>query len=251
VRPVPLAAAAALGLALARVWARITRAPRALALAALAFLVVYGAGVFALPDVEGALLGLGDTLGGWTYLVVGGLAFAETGLLLGLFSPGESALLLGGIVAGQGEVDLLALLVLVALACIAGDSAGFWLGRRFGRGLLERHGARLRMTPERVARVEGLLARHGGPVVFGGRFVGFIRPLAPFVAGTMRMPYARFLRWDAAGCVGWTCVYVLLGHASWQNVDRATETAGLVVAGVTALVALGALVLWRRRVRAR
>ncbi len=247
----PLAVAAALVLLVARAWGRVARATRAAALVVVALLVVYGLGVVALPDVEGALLGLGDTLGPWTYLVVAGLVFAETGLLLGLLTPGETALLLGGIVAGQGGVDLLALLVLVPLACVAGDALGFWLGHRFGRSLLDRHGARLRFTPGRVRRVEELLERHGGPAVFAGRFLGFVRPIAPFAAGAMRMPYRRFLPWDAAGCVLWSTAYVLLGHASWRNVDRATELAGAAVAGATVLAGLVAVALWRRRARAR
>ncbi len=250
-RPLPLAAAAAGALVVARAWGRLARAPRAGALALLAVAAAYGLGAFALPDVEGALLGLGDTLGGWTYLVVAGLVFAETGLLLGLLTPGESALLLGGIVAGQGGVDLAALLVATTLAAGAGDALGFWLGRRYGRRLVERHGARVRITPERVARVEALLARRGGPVVLGGRFVGFVRPLAPFVAGAMAMRYRRFAPWDVAGCAAWTAAYVLLGHASWRSADRAAELAGLSVAAATGVAALVALVLWRRRMRAR
>ena len=87
------------------------------------------------PDLEGALTDLSDTLGAWTYALVGALAFLETGAFVGLVAPGETAVVLGGVVAAEGGVDLPLMLLITWTAAALGDLASFWLGRRLGRAL--------------------------------------------------------------------------------------------------------------------
>ena len=92
------------------------------------------------PDIASLLADLAATLGGWTYLLVAGLAFLETGAFVGLIAPGETAVVLGGVVAAQGEISLVAILLTAWVASLAGDVASFALGRRLGRPFLHRTG---------------------------------------------------------------------------------------------------------------
>lgn len=182
------------------------------------------------------------------YGIVAGLAFAEAALFVGFVLPGETAVVLGGVIASQHRVSLPVLLVLVPVAAIAGDSVGYEVGRQVGprvldSRLLRRHRGRLR-------RAQDLLARRGGAAVFVGRFTAFLRAVTPGLAGAARMPYPRFLLYNAAGGVTWGIGFTLLGYfagASYRTVER---VAGEVSAGLLVLVVLAALVAWhwqRRR----
>src|SRR3712207_5386453 len=121
-----------------------------------------------MPDVEGALTDLSDALGAWTYALVAGLAFLETGAFVGLVAPGETAIVLGGVVAARGDVDLGVMLVLTWVAAAGGDLTSFLLGRRLGRRFLEAHGSRLRITPARLAQVDRFFERHGPRAILLG-----------------------------------------------------------------------------------
>src|ERR687898_534554 len=158
----------------------IALAPAALAAAATLAVI---AGLLPLPDFTAALEDASRTLGAWAYPAVGAFAFLETGAFVGLLVPGETAVVVGGVVAAAGDVELVPLIGLVWLAAAAGDLASFVLGRRLGRPFLERHGPRLRVGPERLRQVERFYARHGGSAVLLGRFVGLVRAVSPFVAG--------------------------------------------------------------------
>lgn len=152
-------------------------------LIAVAGALLYGLGLFELPNLERLLEDLGRSLGTWTYLLVGGLAFLETGAFVGLLAPGETTILVGGVVAGQGEIDIVALIALVWACAVAGDLVSFYLGRRLGREFLETHGAKVSITPDRLEKVEGFFDKHGGKAILLGRFVGLVRAIAPFLAG--------------------------------------------------------------------
>src|SRR5215208_8344073 len=115
-------------------------------LAAVATVAVV-AGLVPLPDFTGALEHASRTLGAWAYPAVAAFAFLETGAFVGLLVPGETALVVGGVLAAAGDVELVPLIGLVWLAAAAGDVASFALGRRLGRPFLERHGPRLRVGP--------------------------------------------------------------------------------------------------------
>ena len=136
-----------------------------------------------MPDIASLLADLAATLGGWTYLLVAGLAFLETGAFVGLIAPGETAVVLGGVVAAQGEISLVAILLTAWVASLAGDVASFALGRRLGRPFLHQHGPRMKLSSARIERVEGFYDRHGGKAILVGRFVGIIRAVSPFIAG--------------------------------------------------------------------
>lgn len=201
-------------------------------------LALYGFGVFDLPNFEELLLDIGEALGNWTYLLVGTLAFLETGAFVGLVAPGETAVIAGGVIAGQGVIEVVPLLLLVWTCCVLGDTASFWLGRKLGRGFMLKHGPRVKITEERLEAVERYFARRGGLTILIGRFIGLVRALAPFVAGASRMPFAKFLPYDIVGCGLWASTFVLLGYFSWRNIDRAAQIAstGTLAVGTTVSV---------------
>jgi membrane protein DedA with SNARE-associated domain len=241
VHVVPLVAAAVAVAVLVLGWRLLPWAARLAGVALAAALGAYGLGLVDLPNVEQALMDIGGTLGAWTYLLVGGLAFLETGAFVGLVAPGETAVIAGGVVAGQGVIDLVPLLLLVWACCVGGDTFSYWLGRRLGRGFLVRHGPRVQITEERLLHVEGFFDRRGGLTILVGRFIGIVRALAPFVAGASRMSFGKFLPYDVVGSGLWAATFVLLGYFSWRNIDRAASIASRGSLALGAVAALGVL----------
>ncbi|HEU4702088.1 MAG TPA: VTT domain-containing protein [Conexibacter sp.] len=246
-RPVWLAAAVLLAAYL--VWRRRRLEPPMLiggGLAALAAFA-YGLGLFELPDLDELLLDVGSTLGPWTYLLVGVLCFLESGAFLGLLIPGETAIVVGGFVAGQGEIDVIVLIALVWATAVAGDLVSFALGRRLGREFLVKHGPRFQITEERIQQVERFYDRHGGKAVFLGRWVGLVRAVSPFLAASSGMPLRRFLPYDvlAAGAMG--TLFCLIGYIFWHSLDTVLEIArkGLLALGTTIVVVVALIVAIR------
>jgi membrane protein DedA with SNARE-associated domain len=183
---------------------------------------------------------------GWLVLLVAGLAvFAEDALFVGFVLPGETIALLAGVAAKLGHVSLTGVLVVVVLAAVVGDSVGYEVGRHAGTRVLQARW--LDRRRERLDRARDLLARRGGSAVFLGRWIAFFRAVMPALAGTARMPYGRFLAFNAAGGLAWGVTVVLVGYAagaSYAQVEKGLgRTAALVVVGVVVL----AVVVWRVR----
>src|SRR5215204_4957990 len=208
----------------------------ATALAAAATLAVI-TGLLPVPDFTGALEDASRTLGAWAYPAVAAFAFLETGAFVGLLVPGETAVVVGGVVAAAGDVELVPLIGLVWLAAAAGDVASFALGRRLGRPFLERHGPRLRVGPERLGQVERFYARHGGSAVLLGRFVGLVRAVAPFVAGASGLELRRFLPFSLAGTLVWASAFTLAGYAFHESFHAAAGALTQVTLGLAVLAA--------------
>jgi membrane protein DedA with SNARE-associated domain len=208
----------------------------ALAAAAVAALVV--AGVVPLPDFDRVLEDASTSLGGWAYPAVAAFALLETGAFVGLIVPGETAVVVGGVVAATGEVHLVPLIGLVWLAATTGDVVSFLLGRRLGRPFLERHGPRLRLGPDRVAQVQRFYDRHGGKAVLLGRFAGLVRAVSPFLAGASGFALRRFLPWSAAGALAWAATFTLIGYAFSESFTQSGETAARVALAAVALAAV-------------
>jgi undecaprenyl-diphosphatase len=254
-KPVWLVAAGALAAFL--VWRRRKLEPTLLVGGAIAVAAmgVYGAGVIQLPNIEETLIRVGETLGAWTYLLVGALAFAETGAFIGLIAPGETAMLLGGLVAGQGQIDVVTLIGIVWVCAVAGDMTSFYLGRRLGRAFLVRHGPKVQITDERLGTVEAFFDRHGGKAILIGRFVGLVRAIAPFLAGSSGMSLRRFAPYDIIGAGLWGSTFVLLGYVFWQSFSTLVTYAkkGALALGTVIVLAVGIvwLVRWVRRTENR
>jgi membrane-associated protein len=199
------------------------------------------ANVIAPPDLEGALTDLSDTLGAWTLLLVGVLAFLETGAFVGLIAPGETAVVLGGVVAAEGGVDLPLMLLITWTAAALGDLASFWLGRRLGRRFLVSHGPRIGITAPRLDRVDGFFDHHGGKAILIGRFIGLVRAVAPFLAGASGMRLRAFLPWSLLGTAAWATTFTLVGYAfhdsfsaAASHLTHAAFALAIVAAGVLA-----------------
>ena len=193
-----------------------------------------------LPDIEGFLIDLSNTLGAWTYLLVAGLAFLETGAFVGLIAPGETAIVLGGVVASSGRVSLPVVIAVAWVFAFLGDLASFWLGRRLGRKFVY---SRSWLPVARVERVEGFYLRHGAKAIFVGRFIGLVRAVSPFLAGASGLSLRAFAPWSLLGCLVWVTAYTLLGYVVGVSV---THIATYAVFGL-AVIAAGALVWHARR----
>jgi membrane protein DedA with SNARE-associated domain len=176
--------------------------------------------------------------GATAYAVVGALVFAEAALMVGFFIPGETAAVVGGVLAGLGRVDLALMCVVVVLCAIAGDSVGFEVGRRFGPWLLVRRPLAGRSA---VQRTMDLLEHYGGPGVFLGRFVAFARAIIPALAGMSGLRYPVFLFFNAAGGLIWGVGYTLLGYVVGVSFGHVLETVGLWSLAVVAIVVAAAL----------
>jgi len=122
-------------------------------------LLVYGSGVVELPDFKKIVEDAGNTLGRWTYLVVGVMAFFETGAFVGLIAPGETFLIFGGVVAGQGTISLVALIAIVWTCAVLGDLASFYAGRKLGRAFLIKHGSKVQITDDAAQALPALRHR--------------------------------------------------------------------------------------------
>jgi membrane protein DedA with SNARE-associated domain/membrane-associated phospholipid phosphatase len=177
-------------------------------------------------DLQKLLSDVSDRLGHWTYLLVGGAAFLETGAGVGLVAPGESVVLLGGAVAGQGAISIYLLIAITWFCCWAGDTVSFFIGRRLGRGFLMRHGSRVGITRERFERVEGYFKRHGGKTILIGRFIGLVRALAPFTAGSSGMRYRAFVPYSILGTGLWATAFCLVGYFASRSLDKAAKLIG-------------------------
>ena len=210
-------------------------------------LLVYGTGVVELPDFKQLVEDAGDKLGRWTYLVVGVMAFFETGAFVGLIAPGETFLIFGGVVAGQGTISLVALIAVVWTCAVLGDLASFFAGRKLGREFLVKHGPRVSITEERLHTVEAFFDRHGGKAIFLGRFVGLVRAVNPFLAGSSGMALKRFLPYDVVGAGAWATMLLTLGYIFWQSFDRVLHYAeqGTLALGITIVVLAAGVWLYR------
>jgi membrane protein DedA with SNARE-associated domain len=188
---------------------------------------------------------------GWpAYLLVGLLAFAEAGLMVGFFIPGETAVVIGGVLAGLGQVNLAVMIVVVVVSAIVGDSVGFEVGKRAGPWLLERRPLKGNAG---VKRTVVMLEHYGGPAVFLGRFVAFARAILPGLAGMSGLRYRVFLFYNALGGLLWGVGYTLLGYIVGVSFEHVLSTVGLWsfagVVLVVAVIVLIRLVMKRRRRR--
>jgi membrane protein DedA with SNARE-associated domain len=189
---------------------------------------------------------------GWpVYAIVGLLVFAEAAIFLGFIFPGETAVLLGGVVASQGHVSLAVLIPVVVVCAIVGDSVGYFVGHRYGERLLDAKLLRKR-RPALDAATE-LLRRRGSWTVFVGRFTAFLRAVVPGLAGLSRMHYRTFLIANAAGALVWGVTYTLIGYAvgsAYKKAEQYASWASWIVLGVVVVVIAVYVVRSRRRRRA-
>lgn len=146
-----------------------------------------------------------------SYLGIFAIVFAESGLLIGFFLPGDSLLITAGILAQQGSLHLGGVMLAVALGAIIGDSTGYFIGRRFGPAVFSRPDSRL-FRPEYVERTQAFFERYGGFSLILARFVPVVRTVAPTLAGVGQMTYSQFLIYNVVGGLLWATSVPLLGY---------------------------------------
>jgi membrane protein DedA with SNARE-associated domain len=155
----------------------------------------------------------------------------------GIPLPGETALIAFGILASQGHYSIEWVIVLAALAAIVGDNLGYWvIGRWGGRTLFERWGPLRRYAEKTLPPTERMMARHGGKVVFFGRFITVLRYTAAWVAGLAKMEWWRFLFWNALGGVCWAVAVGLVAYYSGHAAADAIQRYGIYAAAAIAVV---------------
>lgn len=203
--------------------------------------VLFGVGVIHPPSVEEVVKGVGSSLGDWTYALVAVNAFLETGAFLGFVAPGETIVLFGGVLAGEGTIDLKTLILVTWVSAMLGDLSAYGIGRRYGRDFLLRHGRRVKVGEPQVEFVEGFFGRHGRLTILLGRWVGVVRPLVPFLAGSSRMRFWEFLLIDIIATLAWAAGLCIVASIFWQNFDQLVSLVGraLFILGTVIAISVG------------
>lgn len=188
-----------------------------------------------LLNVQGALV----------FVLVGLFVFAEDAIFVGFVVPGETAAVIGGVIASRGHVSFPLIALTVVVAAIAGDTVGYEIGRHLGPRILN-----LKILDKRRSRLDSaqdFLRRRGGAAVFLGRFVAFFRAVMPALAGISRMRYPKFLAYNAAGGLGWGVAFTLVGFLAGNSYTTIEKSVGRWAAIAVAAVVVAALVVWRVR----
>lgn len=185
-----------------------------------------------------------DLLGRFGYAAV----FAFVGIeSLGVPLPGETMLISAALYAGHTHrLNIVVIIVLAAAGAVIGDNIGFGVGHWGGYRLLLRYGRYIRLHEGRVKLARYLFLRHGGTVVFFGRFVSVLRTYAAFLAGTARMPWVRFLVFNATGGVVWATGYGVGAYLAGDTLRKLSTPVNIAL-GAVALVVIVSLVLILRR----
>lgn len=145
------------------------------------------------------------------YVVLVAIVFAETGLFFGFFLPGDSLLFIAGFVAGLGHLDFWTLNLSLSAAAIAGDTVGYWIGKRAGHAFYDREDSRF-FKKAHLLKTRAFYEKHGGKTIVIARFVPIIRTFAPLVAGIAEMEYKRFISFNVFGGIGWVLTMTTLGY---------------------------------------
>jgi membrane protein DedA with SNARE-associated domain/membrane-associated phospholipid phosphatase len=197
------------------------------------------------------LLDIIDLLGHWSYLIIFLASFLESAAFLGFLVPGETIVVLSGFLAFQGYLKLGDCILIIALGAVLGDNTGYILGKSVGRDYFEKHNRLLFLKEKHIRKTDVYFRRHGGKTVFFGRFIGFLRAMGPFAAGMSKMPYGRFLMFNAAGGIIWALAFTLLGYffgQSWQLIEKWTGRAGLFLFFIFLVIA-GLSFLYKKTVK--
>jgi membrane protein DedA with SNARE-associated domain len=188
---------------------------------------------------------IGSLIESYGYLAVFVLVGAES---LGVPLPGETALITAAIYAGHTHRLNPWLIFLVAsAAAIIGDNIGYWIGDKGGYRLARRYGSKVRLDERKLKIARYLFDRHGGKVVFFGRFVSVLRTYAAFLAGTSKMRWRRFLPANAAGGIVWAAIWTLAAYLAGNALQRASGTINLILIAAAVVGIVAAILLIRRQ----
>jgi membrane-associated protein len=191
-------------------------------------------------DVEGII-----RWGGMTLLIL--IVFAETGLLIGFFLPGDSLLVTAGVFAAAGHLDIWTLLIAVSLAAVVGDQVGYYIGLRTGPRIFTREDSLL-FKRAHLIRAHEFYEKHGGKTIILARFVPIIRTFAPVVAGVADMEYRKFVTYNVVGGILWVWSMSLLGYSLGRVVPDIDRHIHVVIVVVVILSLMpGVYEYWKAR----
>ena len=173
-------------------------------------------------------------------LLIALIVFAESGLLIGFFLPGDTLLFGAGLAASQGELSLPFLIIAVVLAAIIGDNVGYSIGRRMGSRLFTKQDGIL-FRKEYIDTAEKFYEKHGGKTIIIARFTPIVRTFAPVVAGASKMPRRRFFMFNIIGGIVWGAGMPLLGYFVGNRIPGLDKYMEIVILGVVALSILIAI----------
>jgi membrane-associated protein len=173
--------------------------------------------------------------GVWTHLILFAIVFAETGLVVTPFLPGDSLLFAAGALAALGSLDVWLLVVLLIGAAILGDTVNYWVGAWIGPRAFSGNVRFLRK--DYLERTHAFYEKHGGKTIILARFVPIIRTFAPFVAGVGAMSYPKFITYNIVGALLWVGLFVPLGYF-FGNMPTVKENFSLVILAIIALSVL-------------
>jgi membrane-associated protein len=188
-----------------------------------------------LLHVDRYLVDLVDMYGVWIYAILFAIVFAETGLVVTPFLPGDSLLFAAGAIAASGALDARIAIVLLAIAAIAGDAVNYSIGRSAGHRIIQLARTDPRwarwVNPAYIERAHAFFERHGGKAIVLARFVPIVRTFVPFVAGVAEMSYRTFALYNVTGGIGWVVICIGAGYL-FGNVPVVRENFSLVALGI-------------------
>ena len=170
---------------------------------------------------------------------------------MGVPSPGETALVLAAVLASQGKLQIWLVILIGVSSAIVGDNLGYWLGRRFGRDVLEARGPFHERRKRVIEAGDKFFAKHGPKAVFFARWIALVRFAAAWLAGINEMRFLEFFFWNALGGITWGVTYGLVGYYAGSAAANAITTFGIYAAVGLAVLLIGgyALIKWRERRR--
>lgn len=194
---------------------------------------------------RGQALNVNHLLHSYGYSAVFLLVGAES---LGIPLPGETILIAAGIYAGTThKLSVWAIFAVAAAAAIIGDNVGFWIGDKGGYRLIRRYGHYVRADETKIKIGRLVFDRHGGKVVFFGRFVSVLRTYAAFLAGTLKMNWRRFLPYNASGGIVWAAIYSFVPYGVGSSINKASHTVTIALGAVAAVAVIASILLIRRK----
>jgi membrane-associated protein len=176
------------------------------------------------------LLSLLQQYGDWVYTILFLIIFAETGLVVAPFLPGDSLLFVAGALCGMGSMELHILIPLLILAAFSGDNTNYWIGRLVGKKLVHQDNSHF-IRPEHLDKTHAFYKKHGGKTILFARFLPIIRTFAPFVAGIGQMHYRLFVLFSALGGVTWIASFTVGGYF-FGNIPVIKNNLTLMVLGI-------------------
>jgi len=168
---------------------------------------------------------------GGGYLLIFVMVFAETGLLLGAFLPGDTLLFTAGLLAAVGYLNIAILIFVCFLGTVLGDNLGYVLGKRYGHKVFKKEDSLL-FDVDHINKAERFYKAHGGKTVIFGRFIPFVRTAAPILAGVGKMNYRTFLIYNLFGAILWSVSFCMLGYVSGVLIPNAEDYVGLIISAV-------------------